>query len=335
MRIVERPEEVDVGSGGVVFAAGFFDGVHVGHRAILRAAREWARDRGAAAWALTFDPHPLAVLAPDRAPALLTPGATRFEALEAAGAEGCLALPFSPELASMEPAEFVRRVLGAVPGPVAVVAGPDWRFGRGRAGSLADLPALWRAFVGAEDAASGGASRPRRAAAIEVREVPFEMVAGAPASSSRVRDAVRAGQLALTTAMLGRPYAIRERALGAAEGRGVGAKLGAPTANILPESPVLPPTGVYAVDVAVRAEDSAPALRARRAVANFGFRPTFPDARPDRPLLEVFIPGFEGDLHGRALDVAWRRRLRGERAFESPSALAAQIRADAEEALRP
>ena len=146
---------------------------------------------------------------------------------------------------------------------------------------------------------------------------------------------MHAGQLALATALLGRPYAIRERALGAAEGRGVGTKLGAPTANVLPASPVLPPTSVYAVDVAVRAERGAPALRARRAVANFGFRPTFPDARPDRPLLEVFIPGFEGDLHGRALDIAWRRRLRGERAFESPAALAAQIRADAEEALRP
>ena len=316
MRIVERPEDVVGGSGGVVLAAGFFDGVHVGHRAILREARERARERGAAAWALTFEPHPLAVLAPDRAPALLTPGATRFEALGAAGAEGVLALPFTPELAAMEPAEFVRRVLGAVPGPVAVVAGPDWRFGRGRAGRLADLPAL-----------SGGA--------VEVHEVPFVDVAGAPASSSRVRDAVRAGQLTLATALLGRPYAIRERALGAAEGRGVGTKLGAPTANVLPASPVLPPTGVYAVDVAVRAERGAPALRARRAVANFGFRPTFPDARPDRPLLEVFIPGFEGDLHGRALDIAWRRRLRGERAFESPAALAAQIRADAEEALRP
>lgn len=316
MRIVERPEDVVGGSGGVVLAAGFFDGVHVGHRAILREARERARALGAAAWALTFEPHPLAVLAPDRAPALLTPGATRFEALEAAGAEGVLALPFTPELAAMEPADFVRRVLGAVPGPVAVVAGPDWRFGRARAGRLADLPAL-----------SGGA--------VEAHEVPFVDVAGAPASSSRVRDAVRAGQLALATALLGRPYAIRERALGAAEGRGVGTKLGAPTANVQPESPVLPPTGVYAVDVAVRAERGAPALRARRAVANFGFRPTFPDARPDRPLLEVFIPGFEGDLHGRALDIAWRRRLRGERAFESPAALAAQIRADAEEALRP
>ena len=335
MRIVERPEDVVGGSGGVVLAAGFFDGVHVGHRAILREARERARVRGAAAWALTFDPHPLAVLAPDRAPALLTPGATRFEALESAGAEGVLALPFTPELAAMEPAEFVRRVLGAVPGPVAVVAGPDWRFGRARAGRLADLPALSLLSDGTGIGVSGGASRPRRAAAIEVHEVPFVDVAGAPASSSRVRDAVRAGQLALATALLGRPYAIRERALGAAEGRGVGTKLGAPTANVQPESPVLPPTGVYAVDVAVRAEHDAPALRARRAVANFGFRPTFPDARPDRPLLEVFIPGFEGDLHGRALDIAWRRRLRGERAFESPAALAAQIRADAEEALRP
>lgn len=316
MKIVRDPEQVDGGSGGVVLAAGFFDGVHAGHRAILREARERARALGAAAWALTFEPHPLAVLAPERAPALLTPGALRFEALEEAGAEGCLALPFTAELSAREPADFASRVLGAVPGLRAVVAGPDWRFGRGRAGRLADLPAL-----------SGGA--------IAADEVPFVDVAGAPASSSRVRDAVRSGQLALATALLGRPYAIRERALGAAEGRGVGTKLGAPTANVLPASPVLPPTGVYAVDVAVRAEGGAPALRARRAVANFGFRPTFPDARPDRPLLEVFIPGFEGDLHGRALDIGWRRRLRGERAFESPAALAAQIRADAEEALRP
>ena len=124
MRIVRRPEETGVGPGGVVLAAGFFDGVHVGHRAILKEARERARVRNAAAWALTFEPHPLAVLSPDRAPARLTPGATRFEALEAAGAEGVLALPFTPDLAAMEPAEFVRRVLGAVPGPVAVAAGP-------------------------------------------------------------------------------------------------------------------------------------------------------------------------------------------------------------------
>ena len=301
----------------MVFAAGFFDGVHLGHRAILRAAREMARARGASAWALTFEPHPLAVVAPERAPALLTPGATRFEALAAAGAEGCLALPFTPELAGLEPAAFVRRVLGAAPGPVAVVAGPDWRFGRARAGRLADMPAL-------------------SCGAIDVREVPFETVAGAPASSSRVRDAVRAGQLALATALLGRPYAIRERALGAGQGRGVGTKLGAPTANVLPASPVLPPTGVYAVDVAVRAEEGgAPGEAPRRAVANFGFRPTFPDARPDRPLLEIHIPGFEGDLHGRALDVAWLRRLRGERAFATSEALAAQIRADVEEAMRP
>ena len=303
MRIVRRPEETEVGPGGAVLAAGFFDGVHVGHRAILRAAREWARDRGAAAWALTFDPHPLAVLAPERAPALLTPGGMRFEALAAAGLDGCLRVPFTRALASLAPDAFVSRVLAPVAaraGALAVVAGPNWRFGAGRAGSLASLP-------------------------FETREVPFAVRDGAPVSSSRVRAAVAAGDLAAAAAMLGRPHETRETALPASQGRGVGAALGAPTANVFPAGPVLPPPGVYALDVTLPGE-TAP----RRAVANFGYRPTFPDARPDRPLLEIHVLGdVPGDLHGAPLSLAWLRRLRDERAFASPADLAAQIRADA------
>ena len=307
-RIAERPEEVEGGAGGVVLAAGFFDGVHRGHRAILDAARGLARERGAAAWVLTFEPHPLAVLAPDRAPPPLTPGAMRFEALADAGAAACLRLPFTRELAALPPAAFVSRVLAPVAarcGALAVVAGPNWRFGAGRAGALADIPAL---LPGAA-----------------VREVPYETWGGAPVSSTRVREAIAAGDLAAAAAMLGRPYETRETALPAAQGRGVGTALGAPTANVFPSAPVLPPPGVYALDVALPGE-TAP----RRAVANFGYRPTFPDARPDRPLLEIHVLGdVPGDLHGAPLRLAWLRRLRDERAFASPADLAAQIRADA------
>ena len=302
MKVVEHPEEVEGGTGGIVLAAGFFDGVHVGHRAIFAAARELAAARGAATWALTFDPHPLAVLAPERAPALLTPGGMRFEALAAAGLDGCLRVPFTRALAALAPDAFVSRVLAPVAaraGTLAVVAGPNWRFGAGRAGSLASLP-------------------------FETSEVPFAVRDGAPVSSSRVRAAVAAGDLAAAAAMLGRPHETREAALPASQGRGVGAALGAPTANVFPAGPVLPPPGVYALDVRLPGENAP-----RRAVANYGFRPTFPGARPDRPLLEIHVPGFSGDLHGAPLSVCWLARLRDERAFASPAALAGQIRADA------
>lgn len=301
MKIAERPEDVAGGAGGVVLAAGFFDGVHVGHRAILSAARELAAARGAAVWALTFDPHPLAVLAPARAPASLTPGALRFERLAAAGLDGCLRVPFTRDLAALPPDAFAARVLAPIAartGALAVVAGPNWRFGAGRAGSLASLP-------------------------FETREVPFVRRDGEPVSSSRIRAAVAAGDLAAAAAMLGRPHETRETALPASRGRGVGTALGAPTANVFPAGPVLPPPGVYALDVRLPGE-SAP----RRAVANYGFRPTFPGARPDRPLLEIHVPGFSGDLHGAPLSVFWLARLRDERAFASPADLAARIRAD-------
>ena len=306
MEIAERPEDVEGGAGGVVLAAGFFDGVHLGHRAILDAAHDLARERGAAAWALTFDPHPLAVLAPDRAPPLLTPGPMRFDALAAAGVERCLRLPFTPETAALAPADFASRVLvpiAARAGALAVVAGPNWRFGSGRAGTLASLP-------------------------FETLEVPFVDRGGAPVSSTRIREAIAAGNLGEAAAMLGRPYETRETALPAASGRGVGTALGAPTANVFPSAPVLPPPGVYALDVRLPGE-TAP----RRAVANFGFRPTFPDARPDRPLLEIHLLGaVPDDLHGTPLSIFWLRRLRDERTFDTPAALATQIRSDAAEA---
>ena len=306
MEIAERPEEVEGGAGGVVLAAGFFDGVHLGHRAILDAAHDLARERGAAAWALTFDPHPLAVLAPDRAPPLLTPGPMRFDALAAAGVERCLRLPFTAETAALAPADFVSRVLDPIAartGALAVVAGPNWRFGAGRAGTLASLP-------------------------FETLEVPFVDRGGAPVSSTRIREAIAAGDLGEAAAMLGRPYETRETALPAARGRGVGTALGAPTANVFPSAPVLPPPGVYALDVRLSGEDAP-----RRAVANFGFRPTFPDARPDRPLLEIHVLGaVPDDLHGIPLSIFWLRRLRDERTFDTPAALAMQIRSDAAEA---
>ena len=310
MRVLSSPEALAASVPRVVFCAGSFDGVHRGHRALLDAARALARDRGAEVWALTFEPHPLAVLAPDAAPPLLSPGDLRLEALADAGADGCLLLPFSRGTAALSPADFCARAFGpwsgAAPGRAAwVAAGPNWRFGRGRAGALGDVPALTGGRVG-------------------VRLVPLLEDGGSPISSSRIRAAVRAGDLGEAARLLGRPFRTRDRAL-AGRSRGVGTRLGAPTANLLPEGGAVPPVGVYAVDVLPEGADGAPL----RAVANYGFRPTFPDARPDRPVLEVHVLDFAGDLYGRRLDVLWLRRLRDERRFESPEALAEQIRRDA------
>lgn len=295
-----------------VFCAGFFDGVHAGHRALLAAAAAEARERGAAPVALTFDPHPAAVLRPLAPPPLVVPETERRLALLAeAGMEACLLLPFSAETAATPPEVFARAAFGPwLEGPERgcfVVCGPNWRFGSGRAGTPESLPGL-----------SGGR--------VGVRVVPLLRLGGEAVSSSRIRDAVRAGDMPLAAALLGRPWETRVRALGASEGRGVGTRLGAPTANAFIAGALRPPTGVYALDVAVEGEGG----RARRAVANYGFRPTFPDARPDSPLLEIHVlGGFRGDLHGRALAVRWLARLRDERGFPSPEALAAQIRADA------
>ena len=313
MRVLSSPEALADAAPRVVFCAGSFDGVHRGHRALLAAARERARASGAQVWALTFEPHPLAVLAPDAAPPLLSPGALRLEALADAGADGCLLLPFNRETAALSPADFCTRVLGpwtgAAPGRSAtVVAGPNWRFGRARAGALRDVSALTGGRVG-------------------TLLVPLLERRGAPVSSSRIRDAVRAGDLEAAADLLGRPFRTRDRAL-AGRSRGVGTRLGAPTANLLPEGGALPPVGVYAVDVLPEGAAEPPL----RAVANYGFRPTFPDARPDRPVLEVHVLDFSGNLYGRRLDVLWLRRLRDERRFDSPESLAAQIRLDAQAA---
>ena len=324
MRVAQSPGEVAQGRGGVVFAAGSFDGVHLGHAALASAARRRATERGASAWALALRPHPLSVVSPGREPPLITPGALQEEALARAGFDGVLFFPFSRETAALSPSAFVAAAfapwLDASPSRCAVVAGPNWRFGRGRAGRVGDLPAL-----------SGGA--------VESFEEPLLELEGAPVSSTRVREAVRAGDVALAARLLGRPYRVRERVL-PGRSRGVGSALGAPTANIAPVSPLMPPPGVYALDVVVRSvsgESRAPRAPVAadpcagtiRAVADYGVRPTFPGAAPDAPVLEVHLLDWDGPpLYGAQLDIDFLARLRDERRFASPEALAAQIRAD-------
>lgn len=311
-RVFRSAEEAIRFAPSVVFACGAFDGVHVGHRTLLEAALAKARSVDAKALALTFDPYPTEVLFPDRPPTWLSTPAQRLARFEALGMDGALMLPFTLEFASLSPGEFLTTVLGGwMRGPdfrAELFSGPNWRFGHLGKGGLSDVPPLSEGRIAAT-------------------EVPFVIVDGEPVSSTRVREAVRAGRVDSAKLLLGAPYTILETAE-SKPSRGVGSNLGAPTANVFPVSPVLPPEGVYALDVTV-------AGTVYRGVANYGYRPTFPNARPNRPLLEIHLLGYSGEpLYGTPLEISFLRRLRDERTFDSPGDLATQIRRDIEEAAK-
>ena len=306
----------------VSLAVGFFDGVHRGHQRVLRAAVARARALGGEAWALTFEPHPLAVLNPAHAPALLTPSAMRDALLEKTGIDGIVVLPFSSEFAALSPEEFVRRhLLQGDWAPEVVFAGEDWRFGAGGAGRLADLPAL-----------SDGR--------IRVRVIPELLDGGSPVSSTRIRAALADGDMVLAARLLGRPYCLSGKV---ERGRGVGRSLDAATANLaVPPGTAIPKPGVYAAFARcpLQNEGDKPQTgngkRKTRAdfiaVVNIGVRPTFHDAESGKQTIEAHIIGFSGDLYGKDLELDFYACLRDERAFDSPEALAAQIKRDIKEA---
>ena len=317
MRILHDLADLARTSPRVSLAAGTFDGVHRGHARVLRAAVARARAVGGEAWALTFEPHPHAMLRPAEAPAILTPPNLRNTFLEESGLDGVVVLPFTPDLAALPPEEFVRRhLMHGDWAPEVVFAGEDWRFGAGGAGRLADLAAL-----------SGGR--------IRVRVIPELLDGGTPVSSTRIRAALAEGDVATAARLLGRPY----RLSGTVEhGRGVGRSLDAATANLaVPPGTAIPKPGVYAttVDCAFPDVHFCKGIECKDfycAVVNIGVRPTFHDSESGRQTIEAHLIGFSGDLYGKDLDLDFIARLRDERAFDSPEALAAQIQRDIEAA---
>ena len=285
----------------VVLAAGFFDGVHAGHRLVLAGAVRQARRAHAQAWALSFDQHPLSILSPDRRPPLLTPLEVRLQRLAATGLDGCLLLPFTRELAALSPEDFVSRLCGRHRCNIATIrCGANWRFGARAAGDVEMLKRLGQKH------------------GFRVVVVPSAEYHNRPVSSTRIREAIQHGRLKDATAMLGRPYSIRETVV---RGRGVGRTLGMATANLHPSAEVLPPIGVYAVRTWI-------GDRPVNGVASLGFRPTFADARPDTPILEAHLLDFDGDLYGATLDIAFIKKLRDEKKFATPDALMVQVRRD-------
>ena len=288
-------------AGGAV-AVGNFDGVHRGHHALVAAARRWAERVGGPAVAVTFDPPPHRVLYPDsplRPPLTTLPD--RAELLHAIGADRVIILATSPALLALSPEAFFEDVLQRQLGAKAVVEGYNFRFGRARAGDTAALRTLCAA------------------AGIGFEEVPPLELGGEPVSSSRVREALLAGDVANAAELLGRPYRVTGLVIdGAKRGR----TIGFPTANLGDVPTVLPGNGVYAVRAWL---DGTP----WPAAANVGPNPTFGD---DARKVEVHLLGFTGDIYGRSLGVEFVAKLRGTRPFAGVAELTDQLQRDGEAA---
>ncbi len=312
MNILSKPSELAAITKNVVFAAGFFDGVHIGHRKLIQEAKAIALQSGAELWVLSFEPHPLFVVKPEFCPKLITPLNLRLELLEACGVDGCLLLPFTKELAQTSPEAFCEQCFSYWYNEgmhCTIVSGPNWRFGHNQSASIRDVEGLTRNQVSAH--------------IVEGVEYNSELV-----SSSRIRQALLGGDLQNANAMLGYYYTICKKSI---PERGVGTKIGFPTANIIFSGELMPPNGVYVTRVTLPRE-AIPENSKNTffAVANLGFRPTFPNARPDAPVLELHLLDFDLpiSLHGLELYVEYIKFIRWERKFDSPEELVRQIKED-------
>ena len=274
-------------------AIGVFDGVHLGHQAVVKSLS------GQKA-ALTFEPHPLAVIAPERVPPRLTTLEQKVAYLRAQGAVNVVAVKFDSSLRELSPAEFVREMKGIFPDLKEIAVGENWSFGRDREGTAARLAELAGKF------------------GFAVRAIPPVMLDGAAVSSTRIREAIVQGNLAEAARLLGRSYAVTGTV---SHGDERGRTLGFPTANLTAVEQLLPPRGVYAVKARVAGN-----LTRYPAVMNLGQRPTFTSNGIDS--LEVHLLDFQADLYGQKLwvsDMAW---LRGEQRFAGADQLKDQIALD-------
>jgi riboflavin kinase / FMN adenylyltransferase len=279
-------------------AIGVFDGVHRGHQTVIGRLCDRAREQDLQTVALTFDPHPLEFVAPDRAPLLLTTIEQRIQLLGEAGIDVVGVLPF-PRIRDMAPRLFAVEVLSLRLRSRVIAVGKDFRFGRDREGDVRYLRTV-------------GAEHGFDVFAIDLVG-EFD---GSVVSSSRIRDLVAAGEVVEAAELLGRPHTLRGTVV---HGDGRGRSIGFPTANLhVPARLAVPGNGVYAAWVEVGGVRHP-------AVVNIGVRPTF---GLDTRAVEAHLLDFEGDLYGRELGLAFVARLRDEQRFDSIEQLVAQIGAD-------
>jgi riboflavin kinase/FMN adenylyltransferase len=282
----------------VALSPGSFDGLHLGHQAVLSALLSLARDASLSAAVVTFEPHPLEVLRSDGAPALLTDRPEKNALLAELGVRRIHVLPFTREFALIEARDYIRDILVGELGCQALVVGEDHRFGRGRAAGADELRELAREF------------------GLLFEIVPRVLVGGEPVSSTRIRQALARGDLTTAADLLGRPYGVLAPVV---PGAGRGRDLGAPTINLaLSAKKQMPPAGIYACRARVGNRPFA-------AAVHWGGRPTFGEPTP---VLEAHLLDYDGDLYGEWVlleFVAWIREV--ER-FETIQELSQAIQED-------
>ncbi len=302
MRWLDHRNPVPEALRGAIIALGNFDGFHRGHQAVAGEAIRWAQAEGRPSIIATFDPHPVRFFRPDTPPFRLTTLEQRHELYLAAGATAMLVFHFDAELAGTSAEDFITRILIDRFGAHGVVTGGDFTFGQGAKGNVA----LLQGFGGEHG--------------LQTRVVEAVAEDGV-ISSSRIREALRAGDCETATRLLTRPFAIR----GVVEhGDKRGRTIGYPTANLAIESYLRPRYGIYAVTGRILATGEM-----LKGAANIGIRPQFD---PPKELLEPYFFDFGGDLYGQEIEVAFHHFLRPEAKFDSLEALVEQMDRDCERA---
>jgi riboflavin kinase/FMN adenylyltransferase len=293
-----------------VVTIGAYDGVHLGHQAVIRQVRDKARQLGCDSVVVTFDKHPAAVVRPESAPKLLTDIEQKLELLAATGVDATFIVAFTEEQAHEDPANFVRRVLVNGLGARLVVVGEDFHFGYQRMGNVALL---------------GELGRVHDFEVAPIQLVPRRDEINEPVSSTAIRRALAGGQVEVATEMLGRPFETRGVVI---HGDKRGGQIGFPTANIeVPNAMCLPADGVYAGNCTL------PSGSRYGCAINLGRRPTFFE-HADHSMLEAHLIDYSGNLYGEKLRVTFEHFLRSERKFENLDALKTQLDTDIANARR-
>jgi riboflavin kinase/FMN adenylyltransferase len=294
-----------------VVTVGNFDGLHVGHRAIIDTVVERARQLGGEAVVYTFEPHPRKVLQPHRAPRLITTIEQRVELLRRTGVDTVIVEPFTREFAKIPAEVFIREILYEKIRPVEVYVGYDFHFGRDREGSMRLLTEMG----------------PKLGFSVTI--IPEVTVDAGDVNSTRIRQMLFEGRVEEAFAMLGRSYTIRGRVV---EGDRRGRDIGFPTANLDPENEILPASGVYAGRLRFLDDGDPPEGDEKLSVTNVGVRPTF--GGDHRLVAEAHLLDFDGDVYGRRVALSFTHHLRDERRFSGVAALREQIAKDVEEGRR-
>ncbi|MCP4003674.1 MAG: bifunctional riboflavin kinase/FAD synthetase [bacterium] len=307
MKVIGGSTELPASERGVVLTVGNFDGIHLGHLALIRELMERGAALGVKTAVYTFDPHPRQVLYPDRVQARLMSWEQMALELQELGVDFLIREPFTREFASLSAEAFLQGVIAERIAPRDLLVGRDFQFGKDRSGSDETL-----ARIGPD-------------LGIRIAIIPQVTAGGSDVSSTRIRKALGEGDVSDAALCLGRPYSVWGKIV---EGDRRGRTLGFPTANLEPENELIPANGVYATTVRIF-EEGRLSAEERPAVTNIGTRPTFDKGQV---LAETHLLDFSGDLYGRRISLAFCERIRDEKRFSGPAELKAQIAEDARRA---